>query len=194
MKKLLRSIIAGLLSIQMLALPVMTVECLAEPVDASAPSSSPSSFPSLFTSPGGGGSMQQMGPGYGTPQDTYFTDNLGNILMYVNVWGSVYKPGQYIVREGADIATALSLAGGPNDNANLSKVRVNRQSPDENGKQSYQVNLKKYTKEGDRAVLVDLKPNDTIIIPENKGIDRGTILQIIGIAVSIVSVIVWSNN
>jgi len=109
------------------------------------PFNSSSTMPSLFSSSSMTVPSAQQGvPTYAVPQDTYFTDALGNILMNVNVWGEVYKPGQVVVKENADIAAVLSLVGGPKDSANLKKVRVNRQLPDENGKQTYEVNLKDY--------------------------------------------------
>jgi len=82
----------------------------------------------------------------------------------------------------------LSLVGGPKDSANLKKVRVNRQLPDENGKQTYEVNLKDYYKKGSRESFVALKPNDTIILPEDKGINTDMALRIVGIAVSVATV------
>jgi protein involved in polysaccharide export with SLBB domain len=99
-------------------------------------------------------------------QDSYFTDDYGNILMIVNVIGEVARSGQFVVRENADFATILALAGGVKTDANLKKVLVARHEPDDNGKQAYIINLQHYYKEGDRSAFIALKPNDTIIIPE----------------------------
>ena len=68
------------------------------------------------------------------------------ILMNVNVWGHVNRPGRHMVSEGIDLATLLSVVGGPKNGAKLSKVRVFREEPDKNGKQSYTINLKKFLK------------------------------------------------
>lgn len=181
MKLFIRILVIGLVCLQMLVSPILVVPAFAQPFSSS------SAMPSLFSSSGMTPSPQaQQGvPTYAVPQDTYFTDALGNILMNVNVWGEVYKPGQVVVKENADIAAVLSLVGGPKDTANLKKVRVNRQQADENGKQTFNVNLKEYYKEGDRSTFVALKPNDTIIIPEDKGIDTDMVLRIVGIAVSV---------
>ncbi|ACD90939.1 conserved hypothetical protein [Chlorobium limicola DSM 245] len=185
MKFCFRSFLSFLLVFQLLASPVAVSVAQADPFITT------SSLPSLFSAPGvlnQGSSVQQPLPGYGVPQDSYFTDNLGNILMNVNVWGQVYKPGQVIVKENADLASVLSMVGGPQVKANLKKVRINRQQPDENGKTTYLVDLKAYYKDGDRSSFVDLKPNDTIIIPEDKGINTDLALRIAGLALSVVTI------
>lgn len=70
------------------------------------------------------------GPQYPIIQDSYFTDDYGNILMIVNVLGEVNKQGQLVVRENVDFATILALAGGIKQEANLKKVVVARQNPE----------------------------------------------------------------
>ncbi len=87
--------------------------------------------------------------------------------MIVNVLGEVNKQGQLVVRENVDFATILALAGGLKSEANLRKVLVARQEPGKDGAQAYVIDLKKYYKYGDRSAFIALKPNDTIIIPEN---------------------------
>lgn len=106
------------------------------------------------------------GPGYPLVQDSYFTDDSGNILMIVNVLGEVNRQGQIIVRENADFATLLALSGGLRKEANLKKVVVARQSADGNGIQAYTVDIRQFYKRGDRSSFIALKPNDTIIFPE----------------------------
>ncbi len=149
------------------------------------------SMPSMFSAPGvlnQGSTASQPLPGYGVPQDSYFTDNLGNILMNVNVWGQVYKPGPVIVKENADLASVLSQVGGPKEKANLKKVRVNRREPDENGQMTYLIDLKAYYKKGDTSSFVALKPNDTIIIPEDQGITTDMFLRIAGLGLSVITI------
>jgi len=180
MNRLFRICAKGLLCGQLAFAVLPAASAVAQPFNSS------STMPSLFSSSSMTVPPAQQGvPTYAVPQDTYFTDALGNILMNVNVWGEVYKPGQVVVKENADIAAVLSLVGGPKDSANLKKVRVNRQLPDENGKQTYEVNLKDYYKKGSRESFVALKPNDTIILPEDKGIDTDMALRLVGIAVSV---------
>jgi hypothetical protein len=120
------------------------------------------------------------GPSYPVAQDSYFTDDSGNILMFVNILGKVARAGQFIVRENADFSTILALSGGLGLDADLKKVLVIRHEPDDNGKQAYVLNLKPFYKKGDRSAFIALKPNDTIIIPE-KGVSIAKISQYAGV-------------
>ena len=121
------------------------------------------------------------GPSYPLVQDSYFTDDFGNILMTINVLGQVYRPGQVIIQEDADLATLLTMTGGTTQFANPKKIIVIRKSPDPDGTQFYKVNFKQFMKNGDRSSFVVLKPNDTVIIPEDNGISLATISQIFGL-------------
>ncbi len=186
MKKAFKRFFVFLLVVQVSITPIMTTAAYAQqPYGSSSPSL-------LYSSPSRGlqglGNQQQVMPGYGMPQDTYFTDSMGNILMYINVLGEVYKPGQHIVRQDSDIPTVLSLVGGPKEDANLKKAKLLRYKPDEDGKQTYQINLKTYFEEGDRSQFVELKPNDTLVIPEDKGLDTNMALRIAALIVSAASV------
>jgi hypothetical protein len=124
------------------------------------------------------------GPNYPVVQDSYFTDDFGNILMIVNVLGEVNKPGQIIVRENSDFPTIFALAGGVKNSANLKKVIIARKTPDSNGKQAYRLNLKEYYEHGDRYGFIALKPNDTIIIPEKKGLSLDVLSRLAGITIA----------
>ena len=96
----------------------------------------------------------------------YFTDEFGNILMNVNFWGHVNSPGRHVVYDGIDLATLLSMVGGPKTGANLKKVRLFRESTDENGKLVYEINMENFLKTGDRSDFVKVLPNDTYIVPQ----------------------------
>ena len=50
--------------------------------------------------------------------------NHGNIKMVVNIWGHVNNPGLHEVYDGIDLATLLSMVGGPKSGANLNKVKL----------------------------------------------------------------------
>ena len=98
--------------------------------------------------------------------ERYLNDEKGNIMMYVNVWGHVGSPGHHLVYEGIDLATLMSVVGGPNTGANMKKVRVYREIPEEDGTLVYHLNFEKFVSSGDRSEFIRIKPNDTIIIPE----------------------------
>ncbi len=98
--------------------------------------------------------------------ERYITDEYGVIRMWVNVWGWVNKPGSHLVYDGIDLATLLSVTGGPKTGANLKKIRVFREVPDENGKQTYIINMDKFLKTGNRSDFIKVLPNDTYVIPQ----------------------------
>ena len=98
--------------------------------------------------------------------ERYLTDEKGNIMMYVNIWGHVGKPGHHLVYEGIDLATIMSVVGGPKSGANMKKVRVYREVPEEDGTLIYHLDFEKFVSSGDRSEFIRIKPNDTIIIPE----------------------------
>ncbi len=134
------------------------------------------------------------GPNYPVDKGAYFTDDFGNILMVVNVLGQVNKPGQTVVRENVDFAELLSLVGDVKENANLKRVIVARHTPDSKVAQIFQVNLKKFYKEGDESDFIPLKPNDTIIIPEKSGLTLANIAQVTSILFTGVSYYVFLHN
>jgi len=96
----------------------------------------------------------------------YLTDQKGNVLMYVNIWGTVKNPGRQLVYEGIDLATLLSIVGGPMQGANMKKVRLYREIPDLNQKLTYLIDLESFISTGDRSEFIKIKPNDTILIPQ----------------------------
>jgi len=96
----------------------------------------------------------------------YFTDEFGNILMNVNVWGHVNKPGRHVVYDGIDLATLLSTVGGPKSGANMKKIRLFREIEDENKKLIYEINLEKFLKTGNREDFIKVMPNDTFVVPQ----------------------------
>ena len=98
--------------------------------------------------------------------ERYLTDDNGNIMMYVNVWGEVGNSGHHLVYEGIDLATLISIVGGPQPSADLKRTKIYREVPDENGSLVYKIDLNNYVKSGDRKNFIKIKPNDTVIIPK----------------------------
>ena len=96
----------------------------------------------------------------------YLTDQKGNVLMYVNIWGTVKNPGRQLVYEGIDLATLLSIVGGPMQGANMKKVRLYREMPDSDQKLTHVIDLESFISTGDRSEFIKIKPNDTILIPQ----------------------------
>lgn len=78
------------------------------------------------------------------------------------IWGQVKKPGLYIVPDNTDLLTLISSAGGPTENAKLSKIRIIRTTED--GDKVIWVNMKKYLETGDPDLIPVLKPGDTVVV------------------------------
>lgn len=102
--------------------------------------------------------IRQVGEG-----NQYYLGEANELLMRVNVWGRVEHPGQYFVPATTDLITLLSAAGGPNARSKISDIRVVRADPLGQG-EVLQVNVKKYLKTGDKRLIPDLKPEDTVIV------------------------------
>ena len=96
----------------------------------------------------------------------YVSGDNGIIRMYVNVWGHVPSPGRILVDDGIDLATLLSLIGGPNKGANLKNIRVYHEYPDKNGNVVNVIDFTEFLKTGDRSNFITIQPNDTFIIQQ----------------------------
>jgi len=84
------------------------------------------------------------------------------LKMNTYILGQVYKPGLYVVPDDTDFLTLLALAGGPKEDAKLSKIRVVR--PSAEGNKVIWVNFKKYLETGDGTLIPALQPGDTVVI------------------------------
>jgi len=96
----------------------------------------------------------------------YVSSEDGVLRMYVNIWGDVSNPGRILVDDGIDLATLLSLIGGPNKGANMKNVRVYHEYPDKNGNVVNIIDLTEFIKTGDRSNFINIQPNDTFIIQQ----------------------------
>jgi len=96
----------------------------------------------------------------------YVSGENGIIRMYVNVWGYVPSPGRILVDDGIDLATLLSLIGGPNKGANLKNIRVYHEYPDKNGNFVNVIDFTEFLETGDRSNFINIQPNDTFIIQQ----------------------------
>ncbi len=56
----------------------------------------------------------------------YYLGEKDELLIKVNIWGFVQKPGQYMVPNGTDLISLISFAGGPREEARLSTVKLIR--------------------------------------------------------------------
>ena len=95
---------------------------------------------------------------------SYITSEDGIIKMYINIIGHVAAPGNYLVYDGVDLMTAISIAGGYLPGSNLKKITIYSDS----GKIK-KINLKQYLSDKKLNSNYSLKPNDTIHIEEKIG-------------------------
>jgi hypothetical protein len=93
----------------------------------------------------------------------YYLGREDELLIPVNVWGFVKNPGQYMVPNNTDLIALLSYAGGPNENAKISTIKIVRSDP-KRGSQVWKVDVKKYLDTADSRLIPPLKPGDTIIV------------------------------
>lgn len=108
------------------------------------------------------------------------------LMMKVNVWGAVASPGAQYVPDQTDLIGLLSAAGGPLENAKLSKVRLIRSYNGE--RKNMVINVGKCLKKTDTDRIPEVKPGDTVIVPK-KGPSFGkfvTILYNVAVIASVV--------
>jgi hypothetical protein len=109
--------------------------------------------------------------GYGYAQDMdvpmQFSDRpaqyiLGGkdiLLININLWGHVQRPGIYSIPSAYSIIDLISSAGGPLKTARLNDVRIIRQN-----QQVVKVDIEQFIKTGNRELLPFLQPGDTVIV------------------------------
>ena len=114
----------------------------------------------------------------------YITGEDGVIRIYVNVIGHVNQPGSYLVPDGSDLITIISLAGGPARGANLKKIKIS------NGEVKI-VNFEDLIN-NDLKTSININPNTTVFIEEtlSSRIFRGTnlistLIQLLNIAITL---------
>ena len=96
----------------------------------------------------------------------YVSSEDGVLRMYVNISGHVATPGRILVDDGIDLATLLSLTGGPSKGAYMKNVRVYHEYPDKNGNVVNIIDFSEFLKTGDRSNFITIQPNDTFIIQQ----------------------------
>jgi hypothetical protein len=115
----------------------------------------------------------------------YYIGTEGELLIKVNVWGRVQKPGQYFVPSNTDLITLISVAGGPAEKSRLDNVRIVRNT--QSGSEIIIVNIKKFLKTGDQRLIPQLQPEDTIIM-------SGSIWFVVSNVVSVVAQLAMVAN
>ncbi len=108
-------------------------------------------------------------------------------LVRVSVLGEVRAPALYPVEPGTSLLQLLTLAGGPNERADLRRTRVVREG------RSFTVDLQSGLA-GSPAGRIVVYSNDLVVIPKRRGFNReafalglNTLSTILGVAILIVT-------
>ena len=128
-----------------------------------------------------GNSIQLTGEDYITGED-------GVPRMSVNIWGHVKYPGAYLVYDGIDLLTCLSMAGGPLKGAKLSEISIISKDGS-----SIKINLEDMMDKNNISSLT-VKPYDTIYIDETMGNYLLARSNVINILLQITNLILISQD
>ncbi len=93
---------------------------------------------------------------------SYITGDDGVIRMSVNILGHVKNPGTYIVYDGIDVLSLLSISGGYLKGSDLKNIKIIHKDGNRTN-----INIQKIVKNGfDENSIIEIKPHDTIIIEQ----------------------------
>ncbi len=81
------------------------------------------------------------------------------LLVNVNLWGHVGRPGIYSIPSFYTLIDLISSAGGPLSTARMNDVRIVRKN-----QEVIKVDIEQFLKTGDNSLLPQLQPGDTIIV------------------------------
>ena len=96
---------------------------------------------------------------YGDRPAQYILGGTDILLINVNLWGHVQRPGIYSIPSAYGLIDLISSAGGPLSTARLSDVRIIRTN-----QQVINVDVEKFIQTGNSEMLPLLQPGDTIIV------------------------------
>jgi len=111
----------------------------------------------LFITPVSAQNTDQQG--FGDRPAQYILGGEDMLLITVNLWGHIQRPGIYTIPIAYGLIDLISSAGGPLTSARLSDVRIIR-----NNQGVIKVDVEKFIKLGDFSVLPILQPGDTIVV------------------------------
>ncbi len=113
----------------------------------------------------------------------------GAVMMKINIWGDVEKPGIHYVPAKTDLITLLSYAGGPGDSAILDDVTIRRTV---GGKQTIiDVDVESLL-DNPKASFPTLEANDTIVIPKSTPLFSQNTMQMITVVAGLLSITLGS--
>lgn len=110
----------------------------------------------------------------------------GTVLMKVNLWGAVNRPGIHHVPVRTDLMSLVSYAGGPTGKAILDEVTIKREV--NNKRKLIKVDVEELIK-GVSHHHVELAPNDIVVIPAQEPLISSDTLAIVGLVSIIMSTV-----
>ena len=120
--------------------------------------------------------------------EDYITGEDGVPRMSINIWGHVKYPGTYLVYDGIDLLTCLSMAGGPLKGAKVSKISIVSKTGE-----VQTVDLNKI-KDQNGFISIKLKPHDTIKVDEKFSHILLTKTSIIAVLLQLTNVILTATS
>ena len=96
---------------------------------------------------------------------TYFSNELGNLFININVWG-IGNSGSHSIPEGSTIIDVLSVTGGIKIGYDYKNIIVLREHTENNQNQKFKIDISEFLKTGNRENLKKILPNDIIIIQQ----------------------------
>jgi hypothetical protein len=89
----------------------------------------------------------------------------GTVLMRVNLWGGIHKPGIHHIPVKTDLMSLLSYAGGPKAAALLDEVTIKREVG--GSRKLIKVDVQELV-QGVSHHHIELAPNDIVVVPEDE--------------------------
>lgn len=116
-------------------------------------------------------------------------DYPGAVMMKINLWGGVNKPGIHYVPAKTDIVTLLSYAGGPTEKAESDNIIIKRTV---SGKQIViDVDVDDIM-HSTKSISPVLEANDIIVVPSRKPFFSENTVQVIGVVGGVLGIILAS--
>jgi len=116
-------------------------------------------------------------------KDYVYTEQ--GLQLVVHIWGRVRIPGEYIVPDGTTVLGLISKAGGPDEYANLGRIKLVRKKID--GKRVVKVDLGKYLKSKKPVNIPVLHTGDVVYVPPNNWYTWRKVVSIISQVAIVVS-------
>jgi hypothetical protein len=110
----------------------------------------------------------------------------GAVLMPINLWGSVGRPGIHYVPAQTDLVTLLSYAGGPAPDADLGEVTIKRRTGAQD--EVLEIDAEKLLKRPETRSPV-LQPNDVVVVPRESPLIGTNTLTVVGVVGSLLGIV-----